>query len=292
MPSSSHTSRHVPLPAIASEYVHAVGEKKSALVVSPTHAEGRRINDEIRRQLKEAGRLDSAERSFLSLENTNLTEAERGEASSIFEGDILVFHQNAKGFQRGQRVSVSDPKNVPVDQAARYQVFHPTTISLAEGDALRITRNGLSADGKHRLNNGAIYQVRGFDEGGNILLDNGWTVAQDYGHFTHGYVVTSHSSQGKTVDRVFVGQSSESFPASSREQFYVTASRAREQVSIYTDNKQDLLDAVKRGDERLSATELVNGSYDRVPLRNQWEDRHQDADLQPNHDRKELNCER
>lgn len=132
---------------------------------------------------------------------------------------------------------MSDPKNVPVDQAARYQVFHPTTISLADGDSLRITRNGLSADGKHRLNYGAVYQVHGFDDAGNIVLDNGWTVAQHYGHFTHGYVVTSHSSQGKTVDRVFVGQSSESFPASSREQFYLTASRAREQVSIYTDNK-------------------------------------------------------
>ena len=72
-------------------------------------------------------------------------------------------------------------------------------------------------------------------------------------------MVTSHSSQGKTVDRVFVGQSSESFPASSREQFYVSASRARESVTIYTDNKQDLLDAVSRSDERLSATELVNG---------------------------------
>lgn len=72
-------------------------------------------------------------------------------------------------------------------------------------------------------------------------------------------MVTSHSSQGKTVDRVFVGQSSESFPASSPEQFYVSASRARESVTIYTDNKHDLLDAVNRSDERLSATELVNG---------------------------------
>jgi conjugative relaxase-like TrwC/TraI family protein len=277
---------------LASEYVHTVAEQKTALVISPTHAEGHRINDEIRRQLKESGRLGTEERQFLAFENANLTEAERGDASSILEGDVLVFHQNAKGFERGQRVSVSDPKNVPVDQAARYQVFHPTTISLADGDSLRITRNGLSADGKHRLNNGAIYQVRGFDEAGDILLDNGWTVAQDYGHFTHGYVVTSHSSQGKTVDRVFVGQSSESFPASSREQFYVTASRAREQVSIYTDNKQDLLDAVKRGDERLSATELVNGLHDRVPLRTHLDDRPWEPDHQPNQDREGLIHER
>ncbi len=101
--------------------------------------------------------------------------------------------------------------------------------------------------------------MKGFDGEGNIVLDNGWLVARDFGHLAYGYVVTSHSSQGKTVDRVLVGQSSESFPASSREQFYVSASRAKESVTIYTDNKQDLLDAVSRSDERLSATELVNG---------------------------------
>ncbi len=76
------------------------------------------------------------------------------------------------------------------------------------------------------------------------MLENGWTVGKDFGHLAHGYVVTSHASQGKTVDRVFVGQSSQSFPASSREQFYVSASRAREQVIIYTDDKEALLEAV------------------------------------------------
>jgi ATP-dependent exoDNAse (exonuclease V) alpha subunit len=61
------------------------------------------------------------------------------------------------------------------------------------------------------------------------------------------------------VDRVFIGQSSESFPASSREQFYVSASRGKEQVTVYTDDKHALLDAVCRADERLTATELMMG---------------------------------
>ena len=30
-------------------------------------------------------------------------------------------------------------------------------------------------------------------------------IAQDSGHLAHGYVVTSHASQGKTVDKVFIG---------------------------------------------------------------------------------------
>ena len=59
------------------------------------------------------------------------------------------------------------------------------------------------------------------------------------------------------MDRVFIGQSSESFPASSREQFYVSVSRARQQATIYTDDKESLLDAVSRSDDRITATEFV-----------------------------------
>jgi ATP-dependent exoDNAse (exonuclease V) alpha subunit len=75
--------------------------------------------------------------------------------------------------------------------------------------------------------------------------------------------VTSHSSQGKSVDRVFVGQSSQSFPATSREQFYVSCSRGRESVTVYCDDKEALSEAVEQSDERISATELIKGSRQR-----------------------------
>jgi len=227
--------------------------------VSPTHAEGNRITVEIRAKLRQAGKLGANERRFVALENANLTEAERGVAVNYAPGDVLQFHQNAKKFTRGERVTVDGDRPLPLDQAARFQAFHSTTMMLAPGDVVRITRNGMTADGKHRLNNGSLYRIDRFDGKGNIVLDNGWTVGKDFSHWAHGYVVTSHASQGKTVDRVFVGQSSQSFPASSREQFYVSCSRARERVTIYTDNKDDLREAINQSDERVSATELVNG---------------------------------
>jgi hypothetical protein len=72
-------------------------------------------------------------------------------------------------------------------------------------------------------------------------------------------VVTSHASQGNTVDDVFVGQSSLSFPASSREQWLVSVSRSRKRVTIYTDDKEALREAVTHSHDRLSPTEFVNG---------------------------------
>ncbi len=259
---------------LAVDYVQAVREGKTALVVSPTHAEGHRITAAIRRNLRRAGRLGTEERTFVALENASLTEAERGDAVNYVPGDVLQFHQNAKGFIRGQRVTVDGNGPLPLDQAARFQAFHSTTITLAPGDVVRITHNGMTADGKHRLNNGSLYRIDRFDNKGNIVLGNGWTVGKDFSHWAHGYVVTSHASQGKTVDRVFVGQSSQSFPASSREQFYVSCSRARERVIIYTDNKVDLREAINQSDERVSATEFVNGDppRDMVALREPYQE--------------------
>ncbi len=171
-------------------------------------------------------------------------------------GDVLVFQQNAKGYSKGQRVFFGNEK-LPFDQAARFQTYHASTMAIAPGDVLRVTQNGKTACGRHRLNNGSSFTVKKFDSSGNIVLANGWTIGKDFGHLAYGFVVTSHAAQGKTVDRVFIRQSSHSFPATSREQFYVSVSRARKQATVYTNDKEMLLEAVRRTDERQSATELV-----------------------------------
>ncbi len=248
---------------LASDYVDAVTKGKTAIVISPTHREGERIEAEIRRQLRAAGQLGREERAVLSLENSGLTEAERGDAVNYESGDVLQFHQNAKGFARGQRITVDGVSPLPLDQAEKFQTYHVRSLSLSPGDLIRITRNGYTVDGKHRLNNGTRYVVKRFDERGDMVLANGWTLSRDYGYLDHGHVVTSISSQSKTVDVAFIGQSSHSFPASSREQFYVSASRARQAVTIYTDDKEALRHAIAQTDDRLSATEFVNSPVGR-----------------------------
>ena len=273
---------------LASDYVETVAEGKTALVVSPTHAEGDRITAEIRRQLQDAGKLKGKQHSFRVLANAGLTETQRADAVNYAAGDVLAFHQNATGFKRGQRVTVEHDAALPLDQAAKFQLFHATTLDLGAGDTIRITQNGRTADGQHRLNNGSLYRVKQFDAAGNIILENGWKVDKDFGHLAHGYVVTSHASQGKTVDRVFVGQSSQSFPASSAEQFYVSVSRAKERVILYTDDKAALMAAVQRSDERLSATELVNMRHI-IPLR---EREAEQIERQRPRDRDEMTYER
>lgn len=264
---------------LAQDYIDAIAAKKSALVISPTHSEGERIAAEIRTQLKSRGRIGRDEREFQTLHNLNLTEGQRTDRANYSKGDILVYHQNATGHCKNDRLTVGTDV-LSLDQAARFQAFKPTALKLAPGDIIRITRNGKTLDGAHRLTNGARYAVRRFDADGNIILDNGWTVAKDYGHFTQGFVVTSHASQSATVDRVIIGQASESFGASSQEQLYVSVSRGRESATIYTDDKAALLDAAIQVDERVTATEFLSAGISRGL--NPVSDRTGDADrLQP-----------
>lgn len=136
-------------------------------------------------------------------------------------------------------------------------MFRPRRLNLARADWIRITHNGSTADSQHRLNNGALYRIKKLDRQGNIVSENGWLVAKDFGHLAYGYVVTSHAAQGRTVSRVLVAQRSISFPASLREKFHVYCSRGREAVTVYCDDKQSLQEAVTQSEERITATDSL-----------------------------------
>jgi len=256
--------------ALATDYAAAVKAGKSALVISPTHAEGERVTREIRAKLKAAKKLGGDERELVQLKNLQWTEAQRTDARNYQAGQVVQFHQNAAGFRRGEQVAVKShdasgvtverqnggTASLPMDAAARFQVYEARKITLAAGDWLRITQNGFTKE-KQRLNNGDLKQVKGFTKDGDIKLANGWVVSKDYGNLAHGYCLTSYSSQSKGVDCVFVAESSDSFRAADREQFYVSASRFKEALTIYTDDKHQLLDAVCKSSQRPSALDLV-----------------------------------
>ena len=242
---------------MAADYVQAMQDGKSVLVVSPTHAEAARITREIRTQLRDAGKLGAEETMFTRLVAVDASEAQRGQATTYRPGDVIQFHQNAKGFTKGQRVVVSDPAALPLDQAGRYSLYRPEAIALAEGDVIRFTGTVTTHDGEHKLRNGDVHTIAGFTPGGNIRLENGWVVGKDAGHFRPGFVETSMGSQGRTVQRVILGMSAASLPAINLEQMYVSASRAREQLRLYTDEADSVRDAIRHSSAKKAALDLV-----------------------------------
>ena len=257
---------------LADAYLSAVAEKKpdgrlkSALVVSPTHAEAARIQNAIRSGLKAQGKLGE-ERIIKGWVPIHLTDAQKADATEYEPGDLLQFHQNAPGYTKGSRLIVGEGGELPMELAKRFEVYRPTQFALAVGDRVRVTAGGTTKDG-HRLSNGSLLTVQGFNKRGDIVVDHGWVVDRDFGHLTHGYCITSHASQGVTVDKVFIGMSSESFPATYERTAYVAVTRGKEQAQLFTDDRKELLKAVNRPDDPMSATELSQATPENPTLQN------------------------
>jgi conjugative relaxase-like TrwC/TraI family protein len=244
---------------VAREYAETlVKDGIAPLVVSPTHAEGNRITEAIRVELR-AHKLLGGEKEFWRLMPLNFTTAERADKAMYEAGDVIVFQQNAAGHKKGERITVKDvPPEELLALAPRFQVYKREAMSLFTGDRIRFTSNGYDKSGKHRLNNGAVHRIRRFAINGDVVLDNGWVVEKEHGFMAPGYVVTSHSAQGRTVDKVIIAESSESLAAASQEQFYVSVSRGRYQAKLFTDNRAALRDAIARANSRMAAVELVS----------------------------------
>jgi conjugative relaxase-like TrwC/TraI family protein len=284
---------------LVDDYLNAQEEGKSALIIAPTHGEGQKLTEELRSALKERGAIGK-ERTFVARRATGWTDAQKGDVRNYEPGMVIDFHEavagtrkriggkrvTGGGFQKGESAVVSavDADSVtvmrsdgslaalPVEKRERFQVSRAREIALGRGDRIRITKNGeAKVEGQAkgtRLNNGDIFTVEGFTKEGDIRLENGKLLPKTFGHLTLGYVDTSYSSQGKTVDRVFIAAGNESLPATNQQQWYVSASRGREMAKLYVNSKKDVREAIARTGQRLSAVELT-----RTPLRNSWRDR-------------------
>lgn len=287
---------------IARDYVHTIRTGRSCLVVAPTHAEGAVITDLLRAELKREGKLSQDERLVTQHVDLGLTLAQKKDATGYEPGQIIRFHKAVGTLRWGQRfdagsavevighddhgrVKVRDlaaqakshgkdqVRTLPVENAAAFTVFEPRQLRLAVGDRLRLIRNGRAMAGDHKLNNGSAYRLVGFTESGHLRLDNGWTIHRDFGGLAHGYTTTSHAAQGKSVDRVLVSQSSASVAAASAEQLYVSVSRGKHGVTIYTDDRQALIDSIRRQSARHAAIEVADANARISPERQRQQHR-------------------
>src|SRR3984957_15455102 len=249
----------------ADAYLVATKRGKSALLVSPTWAEIDAVTEKVRDTLRTRGVLGQREESVAVFDSLSWTEAQRKNVSQYESGQRLRFVRQTKHFERGDTVEVvASIKNglrvrrpdgrevdfVPASAAASFDVGEARELKVSSGDWLLLQAN----HGKEFIN-GERVQVWEI-QNGRIPLADGRSLPIGFNAFTHGYAVTSHSSQGKTVDEVLLVASSRSFGAVNREQFYVSISRGRERVQVFTDDPELLPRRVSDSHERKAAVEL------------------------------------
>jgi len=138
-------------------------------------------------------------------------------------------------------------------QAKSFDVLEARPIEISPGDRLLLTAN--RRDPGLRLTNGEIVTVRAVESDGQIRLEDGRLTPANYRSLAHGYAVTAHRSQGKSVASVII-----SADGMQKELFYVAASRGRQSLVVITSDKDRLKETVARSMARKSASELVRGS--------------------------------
>ena len=255
---------------LADEYLRLAEDKASAVVVSQTWSEVHRVNSRVRDALKSKGLLGVNDVSVQALEKCDLTNAQKRDERFYPKDGVIVFNQKVRQtapgvngkllgiVKTGVLVEV-DGKCVTVANKLldKITVCRPREVPVAAGERLHLKANRKLAAGA-RTTNGELVTVKAVRADGGIELADGRVLEKGFREFLPGYAVTSYGSQGKTVDHVLFSDSTIK-AATNAQQWYVTISRGRRGIRIFTPDKIQLRENLVRSGHRPLALELAQG---------------------------------
>ncbi len=132
-------------------------------------------------------------------------------------------------------------------------------MALAAGDSLQLKANGRSVENR-KLVNGELVTVETVHPDGRITLKDGRVLDKNFRQFVRGYAITSYASQGKSVDHVLFSDSLAK-AATNQQQWYVTISRGKKGIYIFTTDKEQLRENITRSADRPSVMDLLVARY-------------------------------
>jgi len=268
------------LQTIARDYIE---KPEGTLVISPRNSEREELNRLIHDERRRSEQLNQKEYATRILRNRNeLTGAERTFAGAYRYEDIIRFNTNSKIFdvrageyarvdavnRKANLITVefaaegkgNSPRRMTYDpkRLQGVSVYEEAEIKISEGERIQFRAPAQ----KQRISNGELGTLEKIEKDKlTVKLDSGRRVsfpASENPHLDYGYAVTSHSSQGQTVDRVLVNMDThEPDVLLNQRMAYVAASRTRTDVKIYTDSASRLGSALARQVNKSTALEAT-----------------------------------
>jgi ATP-dependent exoDNAse (exonuclease V) alpha subunit len=270
--------------SIASAYCES---PENTLVVSPRNRERVDLNSLIHKQLQHDGRIGRTNHQLTVYVNRqDMTGTERTFANAYRpREDIIRYNRASKvyGVKVGDYALVTAKNHAENEITVRFEngrqlTYNPQRLSgvsvyneaqreFAEGDRIQF-RAPLT---EKRVANGELATITKIaDEKLSVKLDSGREFSFEqhrFRHIDHGYAVTSHSSQGTTVDRVLINADTrESEMLLNDRMGYVAVSRAREDAIIYTNSIEELRSAL---DRRVDKETALEGTRDTIQHRHE-----------------------
>ncbi|PKE28134.1 conjugative transfer relaxase/helicase TraI [Rahnella sp. AA] len=251
------------------------------LVVAHLNADRHAINQSIHDALKKNGELGRGELTLTVLEPARVPENALRKAGgfSAYLGHVAVMnnqHMTVSDVDIGQgMVTLNDASGKPTvisnfeNSTQDISLYVPRDISVSTGDRMRFTRS----DNERGYVANSQWQVSKLENSGRITLTNGeqekvlepGRLVED-GHIDLAYAVTAHGAQGASERYVITLEGTEGGRKrmATRESGYVTLSRAKEHVQVFTDDREGWLKQLDRQAGRHSAHDLLHYDTDRA----------------------------
>ena len=249
-------------------------------MVTQTREEARLVNTVIREQLANSGRLGRGA-ALDVCHPVDLDDAQKRDGRFYEQGQYAFFLRSYGRFAKGDLCPIAavndrgvvlekDGRHTTMGYSAtsRITVARPEKMEIAVGDRLQLKFNGESVEGL-RFNNGELVTVQRVRKNGSlVVVDHAGakkTIAPSQRLFTRGYAVTSYASQGKTVDTVVMSDAA-SRGATNTNQWYVSISRGRKRVVVFTSSKDELRAGIVRHGDRELALDLTTEKFAPAPM--------------------------
>ncbi len=261
---------------LTARYLKLVKQHQSTVVVSQSWNEIHKVNDAIRAALKRDKLIGESEITVTAFQPVDLTDAQKRDVRSYDENSMLVFNRDVRRFKAGESAKLkqitdthllveadSRTVSIPIKQLDKLTACQRKELALASGDRLQLKANGRSVENR-KLVNGELVTVKAVQPDGRIALADGRVLDNNFRQFVRGYAITSYASQGKSVDQVLFSDSAAK-AATSQQQWYVTISRGKKGIHIFTSDKEQLRENITRSGDRLSVLDLLAAHYQNDP---------------------------
>ena len=257
---------------LTARYLELIKDHQSTVVVSQSWNEIHQVNDAIRVALKQKKLIGEAETTVTAYQPVDLTAAQKRDTRSYAPDTVLVFNQDVRGFKAGESArlkqitdthllveSDSHSDSILFKHLDKLTACQRKELALASGDRLQLKANGRSVENR-KLVNGELVTVETVHPDGRIALKDGRVLDKNFRQFVRGYAITSYASQGKSVDHVLFSDSMAK-AATNQQQWYVTISRGKKGVHIFTTDKEQLRENITRSADRPSVMDLLAAHF-------------------------------
>ena len=217
----------------------------------------------MRERLKAEGAIGAEDYAVAVLRRMDLGPESCRDLLHYAPGRVVAFHtRTAGGFRPGEKWTIRQTtcETVTLERNGQARQFKPSakgkwdvlvssTMQVSVGDQIRVTAG--FREGKNVFKNNDVARVREVTDS-ELVLHDGRRMRRDGARIDQGICITSHASQCRTVDQVVVLPDGADAKA-----WYVSLSRARGAMHVYTRDKAELRQSVMQPGERKSVWEFI-----------------------------------